>query len=93
MTVIETHLQHQRYLFHIFIAFIKALDRIWHDRLWNVIRGYNVDGDLNQVIHAIYQHSSITVILNSQQEHFLISDIRYHHSYVSIAEGHLYPSF
>ena len=32
--LIEKHLQHQKNLFHNFINFKKAFDRVWHDGLW-----------------------------------------------------------
>ncbi|GFR71232.1 endonuclease-reverse transcriptase [Elysia marginata] len=34
--LIEKHMQHQRDLFHNFIDFKKALDRVWYDGLWHV---------------------------------------------------------
>ena len=34
----EKHLQHQLDLFHNFIDFMKAFDRVWHAGLWQVLR-------------------------------------------------------
>ena len=63
--LIEKHLQHQKDLFHNFIDFKKAFDRVWHDGLWHVLRGYNVDENLIQVTEALYRHASSAVLLNN----------------------------
>ena len=34
-------LQHQRDLFHNFIDFKKAFDRVWHEGLWQVLRNFS----------------------------------------------------
>ena len=36
----EKYLQHQQNLYHVFIDFKKAFDRIWHEDLWATIRKY-----------------------------------------------------
>jgi len=64
--IIEKHLQHQRDLYHNFIDFKKAFDRVWHEGLWSVLRGFNVEEELVQIIQALYEHSSSAVTLNSQ---------------------------
>ena len=68
--IIEKHLQHQRDLFHNFIDFKKAFDRVWHDGLWHVLRGYNTDERLAGVIQALYEHSSSAILLNDQLGEF-----------------------
>ena len=37
---IEKHLEHQKDLYHNFIDFKKAFDRVWHDGLWRALRGW-----------------------------------------------------
>ena len=37
----ERYLQHQQYLYHVFIDFKKAFDRVWHAALWATMRLYN----------------------------------------------------
>ena len=68
--LIEKHLQHQKDLFHNFIDFKKAFDRVWHDGLWHVLRGFNVEEGLVQVVQALYEHSSSAVLLNNQLGEF-----------------------
>ena len=63
--LIEKHLQHQHDLYHNFIDFKKAFDRVWHEGLWQVLRNYNFDNNLIQVIQALYTHSSSAVLINN----------------------------
>lgn len=42
----EKYQQHQRHLYHIFIYFEKAFDRVWHSALWNTMRRFNMDRKL-----------------------------------------------
>ena len=46
----EKHLQHQRDLFHNFIDFKKAFDRVWRAGIWQVLRSFNIDERLVQAI-------------------------------------------
>ena len=36
----EKYLQHQQDLYHVFIDFKKALDRVWHAALWATMNKY-----------------------------------------------------
>ena len=40
--ITEKHQLHQCSLFHNFINFKKALDRVWHVGLWQVLRSFNI---------------------------------------------------
>ena len=68
--IVEKHIQHQKDLYHNFIDFKKAFDRVWHDGLWKVLRDFNVDGRLVELIQALYENSSSAVLLNNQQGEF-----------------------
>ena len=68
--LIENHLQHQQDLFHNFIDFKKAFDRVWHDGLWHVLGGYGVDNRIVGVIEDLYKQSSSAVLLNNQIGNF-----------------------
>ena len=39
----EKYLQHQQNLYHVFIDFKKAFDRVWHEALWATMRKYNIN--------------------------------------------------
>ena len=46
----EKYLQHQQNLYHVFIDFKKAFDRVWHEALWAAMKKYNFSTNLIQVI-------------------------------------------
>ena len=46
----EKCLQHQEDLYHVFIDFKKAFDRVWHAALWATMKKYNISADLIRVI-------------------------------------------
>ena len=64
--LMEKHIQHQKDLCHNFIDFKKAFDRVWHNGLWHVLRGFNIQKDLIDTIKALYDHASSAVLLNQQ---------------------------
>ena len=46
----EKYVQHQQDLYHVFIDFKKAFDRVWHAALWATMKKYNISTNLIQVI-------------------------------------------
>ena len=50
---IEKHLLYQPDLFHNFMEFKKAFDRVWHAGLWQVLSGSTVEKGLGQAIQAL----------------------------------------
>ena len=69
LVIIMKHPQYQRDLFHNFIDFKKAFERVWHAGLWQVIRSFNIE-ELVQAIQALCKNSSSAVLLKSQLEEF-----------------------
>ena len=63
--MMEKHLQHQKELYHNFIDFKKAFDRVWHEGLWHVMRSFGMEEGLIQIIQALYNNASSAVLLNS----------------------------
>ena len=51
--IIAKHVEHQRSLYHNFIDFKKAFDRVSHGSLWKVLIGGTIDGGFIQVIQAL----------------------------------------
>ena len=45
--------------------FKKAFDRVWHGGLWQIMRNFNFDNNLIQVMEALYRDSSSAVLLNN----------------------------
>ena len=44
----EKYLQHQQDLYHVFIDFKKAFDRVWHAALWATMKKYNISTTLSK---------------------------------------------
>ena len=42
----EKYLQHQQDLYHVFLDFKKAFDRVWHAALWATMKKYNISAKL-----------------------------------------------
>ena len=61
----EKYLQHQQDLYHVFIDFKKAFDRVWHAPLWATMKKYNISTNLIQVIKNLYNKATSAVLFNS----------------------------
>ena len=61
----EKYLQHQQDLYHVFIDFKKAFDRVWHAALWATMKKYNISTNLIQVIKNLYNKATSAVLFNS----------------------------
>ena len=48
-------------LFHNFIDFNRAVDRVWHDGLWRVLKVYNIYSRLIEVIRSFEATSAVLV--------------------------------
>ena len=60
----EKYLQHQQDLYHVFIDFKKAFDRVWHAALWAAMK-YNISNNLIRVIRNIEDKATSAVLFNS----------------------------
>ena len=58
------HLEHQKELYHNFIDFKKAFDRVWHEGLWRVLTEYSIDNRLIEVVKSLYDEATSAVLLN-----------------------------
>ena len=61
----EKYLQHQQVLYHVFIDFKKAFDRVWHAALWATMKKYNISTNLIQVSKNLYNKATSAVLFNS----------------------------
>ena len=64
-TLYEKHLQYQQSLYHVFIDFKKAFDKVWHAALWATMRKYNIGPKLVRTIEHLYDNATSAVIFNS----------------------------
>ena len=60
----ERYHQHQQDLYHVFIDFKKAFDRVWHSALWATMNLYNINSNLLNVIQNLYDKATSTVCLD-----------------------------
>ena len=60
----EKYLQHQQNLYHVFIDFKKAFDRVWHEALWATMRKYNINASIILAIENLYDKAQSTVLFN-----------------------------
>ena len=61
------YLQHHQDLYHVFIDFKKAFDRVWHAALWKTMKKYNISTNLIQVIKKPYNKATSAVLVNSSR--------------------------
>ena len=60
----EKYLDYQKELYHNFVNFKKAFDRVWHEGLWRVLKEYNIDNRLIEVIKSLHDEATSAVLLN-----------------------------
>ena len=60
----DRYLQHQQGLYHVFIDFKKAFDRVWHAALWATMRLYNINTNLINMIQNLYDKATSAVCFN-----------------------------
>ena len=60
----EKYIQHQQDLYHVFIDFKKAFDRVWHAALWTTMKKYNISTNLIQVNKNLYNKATSAVLFN-----------------------------
>ena len=61
----EKYIQHQQDLYHVFIDFKKAFDRVWHAALWVTTKKYNISTNFIQVIENLYNKATSAVLFNN----------------------------
>ena len=61
----EKYFQHQQDIYHVFIDFKKAFDRVWHAALWATMKKYNNSTNLIQVIKNLYDKTTSAVLFNN----------------------------
>ncbi|KAK2178942.1 hypothetical protein NP493_522g01009 [Ridgeia piscesae] len=50
----DEYLQHQQDLYHDFVDFKKACDKVWHAALWATTRQYNINANLIRMTPNLY---------------------------------------
>ena len=60
----EKYLQHQQNLYHVFIDFKKAFDRVWHEALLATMRKYNINASIIRTIQNLFDKAQGAVLFN-----------------------------
>ena len=60
----EKYQEHDLGLYHVFIHFKKAFDRVWHEALLATMNSYNINYNIIKVIQNLYEKASSAVLLN-----------------------------
>ena len=58
------YLQHQQYLYHVFIDFKKAFDSVLHEALWATMRKYNINASIIRAIENVYDKAQSAVLFD-----------------------------
>ena len=61
----EKYLQDQQNLYHVFIDFKKAFDRVWHEALRATMRKYNINASIIRAIEKLHDKAQSAVLFNS----------------------------
>ena len=70
------HLQHQRNIYHVFMDFKKAFDRVWHEALWATMKNSTSAGSSlkpYKVYNILYENTSVVLVQEATEEWFLTS--------------------
>ena len=60
----EKYLQNQQNLYHVFIDFKKAFDRVWHEALWATTRKDNINASIIRAIEYLYGKAKSAALFN-----------------------------
>ena len=83
----EKYMQHQQNLYHVFIDFKNALDRVWHEALWATMRNYNINASIIRTIKHLYDKAQSAVLFNG-------STVEWFRATVGVGQGCLLtPTF
>ena len=63
----EKYLQHQQNLYHAFIDFKKAFDRVWHEASWTTMRKYNINVSIIRTLENLYGKTLSAVLFNGSE--------------------------
>ena len=62
----EKYSQHNKPLYHVFIDFKKAFDRVWHSALWSTMKRFNINLKLIETIENLYSKAESAVYIDGK---------------------------
>ena len=73
--ICEKHRNHQSKVYHNFIDFKKAFDRIWHQGLWHTMKKYKIGKGMINLVQQLYEHAKTTVMIGDTYSDWFISTV------------------
>ena len=61
----EKHIETRKYVYHNFIDFKKAFDRLWNKGLWQSMANFGISQEIIDIIKSLYDNSSSAVLINN----------------------------
>ena len=61
----EKHIENNKDVYHNFIDFKKAFDRVWHKGLWQSMYNFGISQDIIEIIESLYSSSTSAVLINN----------------------------
>jgi len=71
----ESQRNHQKNVFHNFIDFKKAFDRVWHEALWHTMAKYNINQGMTRLIQELYENAKTTVMVGNNYSEWFESTV------------------
>ena len=56
---------HQQAVYHCFIDFRKAFDRVWHKALFKIMRAHGIEGRIVDLIETLYATTEAAIVVRS----------------------------
>ena len=78
--IMEKHIEIEKNVYHNYIDFKKAFDRVWHKGLWSVMGHFGISNEIIRIIESLYDNSNSAVILNNKTGDFF-------HTTVGVRQG------
>ena len=63
--LIEKYRDHQQAVYHCFIDFRKAFDRVWHKALFKIMRAHGIEARIVDLIEALYATTEAAIVVGS----------------------------
>ena len=61
----EKYIQHKQDLYHVFIYFKRAFDKVWRAALWTTMKRYYISANHIRVIKNLYDKATSAVLLTA----------------------------
>ena len=73
--ICEKYRNANRTIYHNFIDFKKAFDRVWHGALWHTMNKHKVGASITTLIKKLYESAKSTVLINNSYSQWFTSNV------------------